>query len=155
MARSNAGGDDSVVHHSEVGHQTTVVGTAEALAVCPLDADVRAVIERHLQEHDFDEDLGLGTVEVREHLADILGGGLVRDIDHPVRLRVYGEVGISDGRVVGVCPRGAAGAAAGAAAIAAGTTSAEATTAEATTTAASCLSIGLNCQRHPKTEDAG
>src|ERR1039458_3588095 len=75
LAWSNAGGDDGVVHPREVGHQTTVVGTAEALAVCPLDADVRAVIEGHLQEHDLDEDLGFGTVEVREHLADILGGG--------------------------------------------------------------------------------
>src|ERR1039458_2059733 len=159
-AGDNGGSRRARVGHGEVGHQTAAPGTADALAERPLNADVRAVIARHLQEHDFDEDLGLGTVEVREHLADILGGSLVCDIYHPVRLRVDGEVGIPDGGVVGICPRGAAGAtAAGAAATSSASpkaATAETATAETAASAtAPCLGTDLKCQSHKKTEDAG
>src|ERR1035437_2511033 len=103
-----------------------------------------------LQKHDFDEHLGFGTVEVREHLADSLGGGLVRDENHPACLRVNGKVGIPNRGVVWILPRGAA-AAAGAGAAAAGA----AETAPAETAPASLLGISLKRQAQTEPEEAG
>src|ERR1035437_2021797 len=108
-----------------------------------------------LQKHDFDEHLGFGTVEVREHLADSLGGGLVRDENHPARLRVNGKVGIPNRGVVWILPRGAAAAGAGAAAAGAAAKTASAKAPPAKTAAASLLGISLKRQAQTEPEEAG
>ena len=50
--------------------------------------------------------LGLGFVEVCDHLADILAGFLIRDDDEAARLRIAGDDRFADGAVGVVLARG-------------------------------------------------
>jgi len=62
---------------------------ANPLGELAFDADIRAVVALHLEEHHLDEHLRLGRVEIGDDVADLQARFLVGDDHEVVRLRVH------------------------------------------------------------------
>ena len=76
---------------------------------------------RDLQKNDFNEHLRFGTIQVSDHLANILAGLFIGDDNHPMRFWIHRDHRIPDRAVGSVLsgrsaagPRGDARSAAGA-----------------------------------------